>query len=203
MPDKYSCYAELLASEQEGASFRVRVRERRSSVAVVAPHGGRIEPGTSETAALIAAEDFSLYCFESLIPGGRLHITSARFDEPRGLALVEASEIAVAIHGRADAGDGKTIWMGGLRLDMRDRIGAALERAGFPVSVDHHMQGRHPENICNRGRLRAGIQVELPRSLRNRFRGDACARDFFAKAVRGPLLEWEQKHSEAHADLAR
>jgi phage replication-related protein YjqB (UPF0714/DUF867 family) len=197
MPDKYSCYAELLAREQEGSSFRVHTIERNSSIAVIAPHGGWIEPGTSETAALIAGPDFSLYSFEALVTGRRLHITSARFDEPRGLALVEASDIAIAVHGRADAGDGQTIWMGGLRIDLRDEIGALLQRAGFPVSTDHHMQGKHPNNICNRGRLRAGIQIELPRSLRNSLRGDACARAIFAKAVRGPLLQWERARCAA------
>jgi phage replication-related protein YjqB (UPF0714/DUF867 family) len=192
MADQYSCYADLRACEPEGTSFRIRVVERNSAIAIIAPHGGRIEPGTSETAALIAGEYFSLYCFESLISGRRLHITSARFDEPRGLALVEASRIAIAVHGRADAADPKTIWMGGLHLQLRDEIGGALERAGFPISLDHHMQGKHPSNICNRGRLRAGIQIELPRSLRNSLRGDADAREAFASAVRGPLLEWEQ-----------
>jgi phage replication-related protein YjqB (UPF0714/DUF867 family) len=123
MFDLYHCYADLAAAEPEGVHYRVRVVERASQIVVVAPHGGRIEPGPSETAALILAGDFSLYCFESLVSGRRLHLTSSRFDESRGLALVEASEIAIAIHGRADGGDPRTIWMGGLRVDLRDAVG--------------------------------------------------------------------------------
>lgn len=184
MPDQYENYAALAAGEIEGVHYRIRVIERASPIVVVAPHGGRIEAGTSQTAALIAGEDFSLYCFEGLVSGRRLHITSARFDEPRGLALVEASAIAIAIHGRADRGDPQTVWLGGLHHALRDAIGASLQRAGFRTSLDHHMQGKAPANICNRGRMRAGVQLELPMSLRNSFLDDAAARRAFVSAVR-------------------
>ena len=165
MPDLYNSYDELRAHETEDVHFRVRMVERISPIVIVAPHGGRIEPGTSEIAALVAAEDFSLYSFEAIVPNKRLHITSTRFDEPRGLALVAASDIAVAVHGRADTDDPRTIWMGGLHIGLRDAVADSLERAGFRTSTAHHMQGRHPHNICNKCRLQAGIQLELPRSL--------------------------------------
>jgi len=192
MGDLYHRYADLAAAEPEGVHYRVRVVQRASRIVVLAPHGGRIEPGTSETAALIAASDFSLYCFEGLVSGRQLHITSSRFDEPRGLALVEASDIPIAVHGRTDGGDPSTIWMGGLHVDLRDAVGFSLTRAGFGTSNDHHMQGKHPNNICNRGRLRAGVQIELPRSLRNAFLRDADACQAFTAAVRGPILQWLQ-----------
>ena len=95
-----------------------------------------------------------------------------------------ASEVAIAVHGRADADDSRTVWMGGLHLELRDQIGAWLERAGFEISTDHHMQGKHPLNICNRGRLRTGAQLEMPRSLRNRFQADLELRQSFVAAVR-------------------
>jgi len=188
-PDLYNSFAELAVAETEGVHYQIRVIERESAIVIVAPHGGRIEPGASEMAALIAGEDFSLYCFESLVPGRRLHITSSRFDEPRGLSLVGASEVAVAVHGRADADDPRTVWIGGLHLELRDAIGAGLERAGFEISTNHHMQGKHPLNICNRGRLRGGAQLEMPRSLRNRFRRDVELRQAFIVAVRNALVD--------------
>jgi phage replication-related protein YjqB (UPF0714/DUF867 family) len=188
-PDQYDSFAELSAAEIEGVHYQVRVVKRASAIVIVAPHGGRIEPGASEMAALIAGEDFSLYCFESLVPGRRLHITSSRFDEPMGLALVGASEVAIAVHGRADADDPRTVWLGGLNIELRDQMGALLERAGFETSTDHHMQGKHPLNICNRGRLRTGAQLEMPRSLRNRFQADLKLRQSFVAAVRNALIE--------------
>ena len=188
MPDLYGSYADLAAGEAEGVHYRIRVIDRASPIAIVAPHGGRIEAGTSQTAALIAADVFSLYCFEGLVSGRRLHITSARFDEPRALALVESADIAIGVHGRADRGDHRTIWLGGLHESLRDAIGAALERVGFKTSTDHHMQGKAPGNICNRGRLRAGVQLELPMSLRNAFLDDPFARQAFGSAVRDTIV---------------
>ena len=188
MSDLYGSYADLAAGEVEGVHYRIRVIDRASPIAVVAPHEGRIEAGTSQTAALIAADVFSLYCFEGLVSGRRLHITSARFDEPRALALVESSDIAIGVHGRADRGDHRTIWLGGLHESLRDAIGAALERVGFKTSTNHHMQGKAPGNICNRGRLRAGVQLELPMSLRNAFLNDPLARQAFGSAVRDTIV---------------
>jgi phage replication-related protein YjqB (UPF0714/DUF867 family) len=188
VPDLYGSYADLAAGEAEGVDYRIRVIDRASPIAVVAPHGGRIEAGTSQTTALIAADVFSLYCFEGLVSGRRLHITSARFDEPRALALVESSDIAIGVHGRADHGDHRTIWLGGLHESLRDAIGAALERVGFKTSTEHHMQGKAPGNICNRGRLRAGVQLELPMSLRNAFLNDPFARQAFGSAVRDTIV---------------
>ncbi|HXY57493.1 MAG TPA: poly-gamma-glutamate hydrolase family protein [Methylocystis sp.] len=189
MADRYSCFAELAAQERAGVDYRVRVVSRSSPVAIVAPHGGRIEPGTSEIADLLAGRDFSLYCFESLGCGKNLHITSSRFDEPQALALVGAAEIVATVHGRADGGDAAAIWLGGLHAPFRDALAARLERAGFATSTDHHMQGRHPENICNKGRLRAGVQIELPRSMRNAFRSDAERRGAFVAACRAAIAE--------------
>ena len=77
-------------------------------------------------------------------------------------------------------------------MDLRDAVGDSLKRAGFSASTEHHMQGKHPHNICNRGRLRAGVQIELPRSLRNAFRRDAEIRNAFVGAVRDPILKWLQ-----------
>jgi phage replication-related protein YjqB (UPF0714/DUF867 family) len=46
----------------------------------VAPHGGAIEPGTSEVAKQVADNDLSLFIFEGIKPKGnkRLHILQAQ-----------------------------------------------------------------------------------------------------------------------------
>jgi phage replication-related protein YjqB (UPF0714/DUF867 family) len=48
-----------------------------------------------------------------------------------GLALVGACETVLRVHGRADDGDGDTVWVGGLDFASRDRIVGALIGAGF------------------------------------------------------------------------
>ena len=90
MPDAYQNFAALRRHEFEWIDFRVVVEDRHSPVAIVAPHGGKIEPGTSQIATAIAGLDYSLYCFEGIKRTGnaRLHVTSSNFDEHRCLALI-------------------------------------------------------------------------------------------------------------------
>src|SRR5438034_10673680 len=70
MADKYASFSELAMSELEGRDFQVRLRKRNGVAAVIAPHGGGIEPGTSELADVIAASDFSFYAFEGIKAAG-------------------------------------------------------------------------------------------------------------------------------------
>src|ERR1700751_5506986 len=73
-----------------------------SSVAVLAPHGGAIEAGTSEIACAVAGSEFNLYVFEGIRESGNyaaLHLTSHRFDEPRCLALLSACDHVITVHG--------------------------------------------------------------------------------------------------------
>jgi phage replication-related protein YjqB (UPF0714/DUF867 family) len=194
MVDQYHSFAELAAHEREGVDYRIHVLSRPSPVAVVAPHGGWIEPGAAEAARAIAGEAFSLYCFESLrrrAKGDGLHITSTRFDEPQALALIAASRLVVGVHGRKDGSDAAAVWVGGLAEAMRDAICAALLAAGFratAVGEGHPLAGRDPLNICNRGLDGAGVQLELPRALRIGFAAEDGRRTAFGDAVRGALM---------------
>jgi phage replication-related protein YjqB (UPF0714/DUF867 family) len=196
MADRYDSFATLAANEIEGVDYRIRVTERASPIAIIAPHGGLIERATSEVAAAIAADRFSFYCFEGLTQasGGRLHITSMRFDEPRALRLVSASEVAIGVHGRKDQGNKEFIWVGGLHESLRDAICEALARSGFKaklVGEGHRLAGRDPANICNRGRFGAGVQLELPHALRMRFTNDSLYQDAFTEAVRTAIGDEE------------
>lgn len=169
--DKYSSFAELKASEPAG-HWRAQALIRGAERAVIAPHGGSIEPGTSEIAKAIAGENLDLYVFEGLKPAGNrdLHITSTRFDEPVGLKLLAGASRVVAVHGEA-SGDVAVAYLGGRDLEL----GAAVERellaAGFDVRRHDNpsLQGLASENICNRGHTGRGVQLELSRWLREQF----------------------------------
>ncbi len=191
MLDRYKNYAELAWQEMEGEHYRVRVADRASPVAIVAPHGGMIETGTSELAAAIARHDFSFYCFEGLQPDrphSDLHITSSHFDEPRALSLVEACDIAITVHGRRDHGDDRTVWLGGLDTELGERMGITLERIGVGVrTTDHHLKGNGPNNICNRGRRKRGVQLELPQSIRDGCVASPSRLREFSDAIRHAL----------------
>ena len=106
--DTYSSFTDLAAHEVRGRDYDLLVRHRNGTrVAVIAPHGGGIEPETARIAEAIAGAEFSLYCFKGLKRNGngRLHITSHSFDEPDCLSLIAKHEWGLAIHGCADAGE--------------------------------------------------------------------------------------------------
>jgi phage replication-related protein YjqB (UPF0714/DUF867 family) len=165
--DKYANFAALARSEVAPETWRIhQVARRDSNVLIIAPHGGRIEHGTSELAIEIAGQDYSLYCFEGLKPRGNrdLHITSHAFDEPLALSLAAQCAIVVGVHGCA--GD-NSIYVGGLDVPLVALITAALVQQGLPASSESHAYPAiNPLNICNRGRRNRGAQLEVSYDLR-------------------------------------
>lgn len=168
--DRYRSFAELARHEREGRDWRVRLRPGASAFAILAPHGGRIERGTSWLADAIAGAEHTFYAFEGLRrrANHRLHLTSNRFDEPRALAAVARARTVITVHGAAGAE--AAVYAGGLDEALRERLLAALAGAGFDAAPDPSptSQGRGATNICNRGRSGRGVQLELPVGMRRR-----------------------------------
>jgi phage replication-related protein YjqB (UPF0714/DUF867 family) len=168
--DKYKDFNNLAANESAGVDYRIRTRTTDTTL-VLAPHGGGIEPGTSELAEAIAAADHSFYIFEGLKKSrnGDLHITSSNFDEPSCLAMLAVSDVVVAIHGERSME--LAVFIGGLDTERIDQIRAELSNRGFDVrAVDRtHLAGTDTTNICNRGRSGAGVQLEIAEGLRRTF----------------------------------
>jgi phage replication-related protein YjqB (UPF0714/DUF867 family) len=154
----------------EGIDYAVHILCReRSGVAVIAPHGGRIEGRTSEVARLIAGDEHRLYLFEGLRTTGDnfdcLHLASHRFDEPRALDLISSCDIVVSVHGYA--GPGPDVLLGGLNERLKQELAQALAKIGLSCVTDgHRFPGKDPRNICNRGRSGEGAQLELSEELR-------------------------------------
>ena len=170
--DGYVNFAELNAAERQGIEFEVCVLVRDGVATVVlAPHGGGIEPGTSEVAKWVAGEDLSYAVFEGRksIGNFRLHIASTNFDEPRCLALVQAADYVLAIHG--EGSEEPVVYLGGRDGALGERIRTALESSGYSVArhANPDLQGMALANVCNRGRRRAGVQLELSSGLRKMF----------------------------------
>jgi phage replication-related protein YjqB (UPF0714/DUF867 family) len=170
MADKYPNFATLARHERSGIDYRILVRRAQIAHALVAPHGGGIEPGTSEIADAVAGEELSFYAFEGLKSAGNadLHITSTRFDEPMCLTLIGQSQVVITIHGEHSADAGEGVFVGGRDTALGRRLTLALRSRGFPVSRhrDPRLQGLERSNICNRGRSRKGVQLELSRGVR-------------------------------------
>jgi phage replication-related protein YjqB (UPF0714/DUF867 family) len=170
--DVYRNFAELSKKEREGIDFCISaVKRDGSNTTIVAPHGGAIEPGTSEIAQAVASNDVSLAIFEGIKPtnNNRLHITSTHFDEPRCVALVQESDTVVAIHGEGSSE--LAVFLGGRDNDLGAQLKAVLERHGYAVKTNENpeLQGLASTNICNRGRQSAGVQLEISSGLRMTF----------------------------------
>jgi phage replication-related protein YjqB (UPF0714/DUF867 family) len=166
----YGGFADLARLQRRDVDFRIEVQARpESAVAIVAPHGGGIEDGTSEIARAIAAGDLNLYLLEGCRPAYNyraLHLTSHRFDEPECLALIAHCSQVVTIHG-CD-GEDPVVLIGGLDRPLALAIAAALTRDGIDVATaGHRFPATHPDNICNRGLSGRGVQLELPHRLRH------------------------------------
>jgi phage replication-related protein YjqB (UPF0714/DUF867 family) len=165
---KYQSFRELAIAEVEGVDYRIRCRQGTSEIAIMAIHGGGIEPGTTEIAEATAAESHSFYSFSGLKESGNfvLHITSRRFDEPQGLAVARIANTIISIHGCGDSDS--MVLMGGRDILLRDKIRKSLEKAGFQVKNSARFPGLSPMNICNRCRSGAGVQMEICHALRSR-----------------------------------
>ncbi|UVK49018.1 poly-gamma-glutamate hydrolase family protein (plasmid) [Mesorhizobium sp. AR07] len=191
--DQYTSFAELAAQEERGVDYDFSALDRDSPVAIVASHRGWIEYGTSQLATAVAGDDFSLYLFEGLKPKRPhrgLHIGSEYFNEKQCVKLVTKAQLAIGMHGRADGDDTATIWLGGLGKELRDALAVALKAAGFKaITLGHRLPGEHKNNICNRGNGRAGVQLELPKTLRHALVADAGRRALFSGAVRKTVLK--------------
>jgi phage replication-related protein YjqB (UPF0714/DUF867 family) len=182
--DLYSGFDELITCEESGKDFRISIQDVGSSVTIIAPHGGKIEPRTSDIAKKIAKNNFNYYCFEGIKKdnNGSLHITSHRFDEPSAIRLLFNSDVVVAIH--ACTGNASLVHIGGLDKALTEVIADALEAGGIKVSKAHpRFRGVNPDNICNRGRTKMGVQLEVTRDLRD----DLRKVEVISRAVRAAL----------------
>jgi phage replication-related protein YjqB (UPF0714/DUF867 family) len=162
-------FEELSIHQERGRDYEIAVvRRPQSGIAVIAPHGGGIERGTSEIARAIAADQFNLYLFEGLRSSGNyaaLHLTSHLFDEPECLALIARCPVVVAIHGCR--GVEHEVLLGGRHRELKDQLSEALCAAKIAnKTVGHPFPGAEPRNICNRGFTGRGVQLEITTALR-------------------------------------
>ena len=154
MPDKYFNYAQLREQEMEGLDYVVRLRTNKDTTfLIIAPHGGKIEPFTSEIADYIAGEEFLFYSFEGIKESSNndLHLTSHNFDEPRAMAMIHSAHIVVAIHGEKTI-DESFVILGGLEKELIDDLVNSFSKRGIMIRKPSGvLTGEHPFNICNRG----------------------------------------------------
>ena len=178
-----------------GRDFRIAFGDENvARCLLVAPHGGGIEPGTSELLRAVSElGDWAWYDFAGFLRKGNqeaLHITSVLFDEPTLLALLPRTNFVLTIHGANDA-SGHHAYVGGRwdagRATIAAMINAATAKHGIhAMDAPAHLGGAEPANLTNRGKLRYGIQLEFSRAARNLLFPPDCARE--ARGRRSPRL---------------
>lgn len=193
MPDKYSSIRKLKENEVRDQDYKIILEDRQSPILIAAPHGGRIEPYTSELAKLVAGSHFSLYLFEGLKADGHkgtnrdLHVTSHNFFEETLDKALESTDTVITFHGVKDFEE-ELIIIGGLDRELGGEIKCALKNEGFIVKDNiAKYAGKEPRNICNRGRTKKGVQLEIIRTLRRRMAEDEALRSRFVSAIQSVL----------------
>lgn len=172
MADVYANYGQLAAVEVEGVDYTRTVSGIPRAVwSMIAVHGGGIEAGSGELAQAVAGTQAGCYVFAGIKSSGNttLHITSTNFDEPRGLALVAGTTKTLSMHGFAGSGAKETAIGGGDATTIA-ALTTRLTADGFTVIAPAvEIDGNDPNNICNKNRSGAGVQLELSLAQRQAF----------------------------------
>jgi phage replication-related protein YjqB (UPF0714/DUF867 family) len=150
---------------------------------VLAIHGGGIEGGTSEVALAVAGyhpatfapvtdcQGFhDVWIFEGLLNSGNsyLHVTSANFDDPIALKLVQNARRCISVHGCSDDDARGKLQLGGLDTELKEILVEELSLAGISAEITTNpaLNGSDSGNICNRTRICSGAQIEMGTSYR-------------------------------------
>ena len=169
MADTYSSYKSLKSHKTINVDYKIVCRDTSSSKAVIAIHGGTIEPGTNKIASAVASRGgYDYYGFIGLKKGSSLHITSTKFDEPKARKLVAKSTKTLSIHGCGGTKQAIT-YVGGLDTALGKKITASLRAAGFKVApAPARLAGKARANICNSNKIKKGVQLELSKPMRTK-----------------------------------
>ena len=175
-------YAEILQrGHVPGRDFRVAFGDSKIELCLlVAPHGGGIEPGSSEILrAVVEIGGWAWYEFAGFLRTGNkeaLHISSTSFDEPTLKSMLPQAGFVVAVHGASESRE-PIVYVGGQwklgRKTVTESINAAFGEHGIKAtdaveSVDAaHLRGLDDSNITNLGRRAEGVQLEFSRGARN------------------------------------
>lgn len=178
-----------------GRDFRIAFGDGNiARCLLVAPHGGGIEPGTSEILRALSDFGWAWYEFAGFLRSGNkaaLHIASAQFDEPALVTLLPRTNFVLAIHGATET-SGLVVYVGGNRDAWRAAMIAAINAATAThelqaMEAPTHLGGTEPRNLANRGKLGYGLQLEFSRGARNLLFPPDCSRE--ARGRRSPRLD--------------
>src|SRR5436309_466442 len=124
-------YEEILARNYVlGRDFRVEFGDSKlDRCLLIAPHGGGIEPGTSEIMRAVAdLGGWAWYEFAGFLRQGNreaLHLRSTAFNEPALLGLLPQTAFVIAFHGALEARE-PVVYAGGRFKPGRETIARSI-----------------------------------------------------------------------------
>lgn len=184
----YPNFRHLSADKTLGIDYDIKNRYGVGTYLLhAAIHGGGIEPPTSQLAAYAAGDTGAWYSFEALsdLTADSLALPATVFDEPFCVVNAANSSRTVVWHGVSDQREAEQVtYISGADTVLASLIVQELNAAGFatdraPVSFE----GDTPQNICNRNKPRAGVQLDLSYTLRKSFYADG---DLSSAAITAP-----------------
>jgi phage replication-related protein YjqB (UPF0714/DUF867 family) len=175
-------YEEILKrGHVPGRDFRVAFGDSKIELCLlIAPHGGGIEPGSSEIMrAVVEVGGWAWYEFAGFLRQGNkeaLHLSSVDFDEPMLKSMLPQAGFVVAFHGASESEE-PIVYVGGKwklgRQTVIESIHAAFGDHGIRAADANdkaaaaHLRGLDDSNITNLGKRAEGVQLEFSRGARN------------------------------------
>jgi len=176
MADTYKNFSEL--KKERPTSFEIDHDFQTDSILIFTPHGGGIEPGTTEICKWFNNHSYSYYSFSGV---GRkckeLHITSTQFDEPILIEMLNQHQYAISFHGMSNKMKKKytaDIFLGGLNKRLIESLKNRLCESGYSVTscIDYPesiLAATSSHNLTNKCISNKGLQIELSESIRETF----------------------------------
>ena len=177
MKDHFINFKEL-SEKITSKSYKLSSQLKGPDFLLFTPHGGGIEPGTSEICNSIAKQNYSTYLFEGV---GRnceiLHLTSTNFDEPQLLNMLAIHKYSISIHGMTNSISNTVnadIFLGGRNQSLIKFTTKLLKQQNFEVvnnieTKNSILNGTDKSNVTNMCIRKKGMQIEISDSLRNKF----------------------------------
>jgi phage replication-related protein YjqB (UPF0714/DUF867 family) len=173
------------------ADYKVESNDSDSNILIMAIHGGKIEPATTELARLLSHKySYKYYSFlgTKRNSNSALHVTSTEFREPKALELVSKSTVTISLHGCS--GLDEFTYVGGRDIELGSKITKTLKRHNFSVEKPSAgLGGTSILNICNKNISGKGVQLEISRGLRNSFLRNKKTMENYALAIYEALSE--------------
>lgn len=171
-----------------GVDYEVRWRKGKIPILIMAPHGGMIEPGTSQMADEIADIHFWFYSFEGIRTSKNyrfLHVPSILFNEPTWKSISKTVYTTITIHGLKSE---YNIIVGGKYIKGCHLLEKALLNHGFNVQnpINPRLSGVHQNNVANVNKLNMGVQLEVGQAIRTN-KNEAHLFEKFVVAVKSSL----------------